>query len=95
MLVQIHTEQEVEAVVEKQEQAELKNLQYHHQNVDQDEALEKANADVKVAAFCPGSESGTQTNPCPMRFRKKYKHMSTASSVDSIANVRLVLPTPG
>jgi preprotein translocase subunit SecA len=71
MLVQIQTEQEVEAVVEKQEQAELKNLQYH-QNVDQDEALEKANADVKVQPFVRGQKVG-RNDPCPCGSGKKYK----------------------
>jgi preprotein translocase subunit SecA len=71
MLVQIHTEQEVEAVVEKQEQAELKNVQYH-QNVDQDEALEKANADVKVQPFVRGQKVG-RNDPCPCGSGKKYK----------------------
>src|SRR5579859_1229695 len=71
MLVQIQTAQEAEAVVEKQEQAELKNLQYH-QNIDQDEALEKANADVKVQPFVRGKKVG-RNDPCPCGSGKKYK----------------------
>ena len=71
MMVQIRTTEEVEAVVEKQEQAELKNLQYH-QNVDHDEALEKANADVKVQPFVRGQKVG-RNDPCPCGSGKKYK----------------------
>jgi len=71
MIVQIQTAQEVEEVVEKQEQAELKNLQYH-QNIDQDEALEKANADVKVQPFVRGQKVG-RNDPCPCGSGKKYK----------------------
>jgi len=71
MIVQIQTAQEVEAVVEQQEQAELKNVQYH-QNVDQDEALEKANADVKVQPFVRGQKVG-RNDPCPCGSGKKYK----------------------
>jgi preprotein translocase subunit SecA len=71
MIVQIQTAQEVEEVVEKQEHAELKNLQYH-QNVDQDEALEKANADVKVQPFVRGQKVG-RNDPCPCGSGKKYK----------------------
>ncbi|HXF18038.1 MAG TPA: preprotein translocase subunit SecA [Burkholderiales bacterium] len=71
MIVQIQTAQEVEVAVEKQEQAELKNLQYHH-NVDQDEALEQANADVKVQPFIRGQKVG-RNDPCPCGSGKKYK----------------------
>jgi preprotein translocase subunit SecA len=71
MMVQIRTAQEVEAVVEKQEQAELKNLQYH-QNLDQDEALERANAEVKVQPFVRGQKVG-RNDPCPCGSGKKYK----------------------
>jgi preprotein translocase subunit SecA len=71
MIVQIQTAQEAEEVVEKQEQAELKNLQYH-QNIDQDEALEKANADVKVQPFVRGQKVG-RNDPCPCGSGKKYK----------------------
>ena len=71
MMVQIRTTEEVEAVVEKQEQAELKNLQYH-QNLDQDEALEKANADVKLQPFVRGQKVG-RNDPCPCGSGKKYK----------------------
>jgi preprotein translocase subunit SecA len=71
MIVQIQTAQEVEAVVEKQEQAELKNLQYH-QNTDHDEALEKANADIKVQPFVRGQKVG-RNDPCPCGSGKKYK----------------------
>ncbi len=71
MMVQIQTAQEVDEVVEKQEQAELKNLQYH-QNIDQDEALEKANSDVKVQPFVRGQKVG-RNDPCPCGSGKKYK----------------------
>ncbi|MBC8007512.1 MAG: preprotein translocase subunit SecA [Prolixibacteraceae bacterium] len=71
MIVQIQTAQEVEAVVEKQEQTELKNLQYH-QNADHDEALEQANADVKVQPFVRGQKVG-RNDPCPCGSGKKYK----------------------
>ncbi len=71
MIVQIQTTEEVEAVVEKQEQAELKNLQYH-QSTDHDEALEKANADVKVQPFVRGQKVG-RNDPCPCGSGKKYK----------------------
>ncbi|HKB81881.1 MAG TPA: preprotein translocase subunit SecA [Burkholderiales bacterium] len=71
MIVQIQTAQEVEAAVERQEQAELKNLQYH-QNADHDEALEKANADVKVQPFVRGQKVG-RNDPCPCGSGKKYK----------------------
>jgi len=71
MMVQIRTTQEVEAAVEKQEQAELKNLQYH-QNLDQDEALEKANAEVKLQPFVRGQKVG-RNDPCPCGSGKKYK----------------------
>jgi preprotein translocase subunit SecA len=71
MIVQVQTAQEVEKVVEMQEQAELKNLQYH-QNVDQDEALEQANVDVKVQPFVRGQKVG-RNDPCPCGSGKKYK----------------------
>ncbi len=71
LIVQIQTAEEVEAVVEKQEQAELRNLQYH-QNADHDEALEKANADVKVQPFVRGQKVG-RNDPCPCGSGKKYK----------------------
>jgi preprotein translocase subunit SecA len=71
MLVQIQTAEEVEAVVEKQEKAELRNVQYH-QNEDPDEALEKANAEVKVQPFVRGQKVG-RNDPCPCGSGKKYK----------------------
>jgi preprotein translocase subunit SecA len=71
MLVQIQTAEEVDAVVEKQEQAELRNLQYH-QNEDPDEALEKANAEVKVQPFVRGQKVG-RNDPCPCGSGRKYK----------------------
>ena len=71
MIVQIQTSEEVEAAVEKQEQAELKNVQYH-QNADHDEALEKANADIKVQPFVRGQKVG-RNDPCPCGSGKKYK----------------------
>ncbi len=71
MLVQIRTTEEVDAVVEKQEQAELKNVQYH-QNADHDAALEKANADVKEQPFVRGQKVG-RNDPCPCGSGKKYK----------------------
>ncbi len=71
MLVQIQTAEEVEAVVEKQEHAELRNVQYH-QNEDPDEALEKANAEVKVQPFVRGQKVG-RNDPCPCGSGKKYK----------------------
>ena len=71
MLVQIQTAEEVEAVVEKQEQAELRNVQYHR-NEDADEALEKANAEVKVQPFIRGQKVG-RNDPCPCGSGKKYK----------------------
>ena len=71
MLVQIQTAEEVDAVVEKQEQAELRNVQYH-QNEDPDEALEKANVEVKVQPFVRGQKVG-RNDPCPCGSGKKYK----------------------
>ena len=71
MIVQIQTAEEVEAVVEKQEQAELRNVQYH-QNADHDEALEKSNAEVKVQPFVRGQKVG-RNDPCPCGSGKKYK----------------------
>ncbi|MBI3527812.1 MAG: preprotein translocase subunit SecA [Betaproteobacteria bacterium] len=71
MIVQIPTAEEVQAVVEKQQQTELKNVQYH-QNTDHDEALEKANADVKVQPFVRGQKVG-RNDPCPCGSGKKYK----------------------
>jgi preprotein translocase subunit SecA len=71
MLVQIQTAQEVEAVVEKQEHSELRNVQYH-QNEDPDEALEKANAEVKVQPYVRGQKIG-RNDPCPCGSGKKYK----------------------
>ncbi len=71
MLVQIQTAEEVEAVVDKQEQAELRNVQYH-QNEDPDEALEKANAEVKAQPFVRGQKVG-RNDPCPCGSGKKYK----------------------
>jgi preprotein translocase subunit SecA len=49
----------------------LKNVQYHH-NVDQEEALEQANADVKVQPFVRGQKVG-RNDPCPCGSGKKYK----------------------
>jgi len=71
MIVQIQTEQQAEVAVEQQEHAELKNVQYHH-NVDQEEALEQANADVKVQPFVRGQKVG-RNDPCPCGSGKKYK----------------------
>jgi preprotein translocase subunit SecA len=71
MIVQIQTTEEVEAVVEKQEQSELKNLQYH-QNIDHDEALENANAETRVQPFVRGQKVG-RNDPCPCGSGKKYK----------------------
>ena len=71
MLVQIQTSAEVEAAVEKQEQAELKNVQYH-QNADHDEALEIANAEMKEQPFVRGQKVG-RNDPCPCGSGKKYK----------------------
>jgi len=71
MLVQIQAAQEVEAVVEKQEHSELRNLQYH-QNEDPDEALEKANAEVKVQPYVRGQKIG-RNDPCPCGSGRKYK----------------------
>ena len=71
MLVQIQRAEEVEAVVERQEKAELRNVQYH-QNEDPDEALEKANAEVKVQPFVRGQKVG-RNDPCPCGSGKKYK----------------------
>jgi len=71
MIVQIQTAQQAEVAVETQEHAELKNVQYHH-NVDQEEALEQANADVKVQPFVRGQKVG-RNDPCPCGSGKKYK----------------------
>jgi preprotein translocase subunit SecA len=71
MLVQIRTSEQVEEAVERQEQTELKNLQYH-QNTDHDEALENANEDVKVQPFVRGQKVG-RNDPCPCGSGKKYK----------------------
>ncbi len=71
MIVQIQTSEEVEAAVEKQEQAELKNVQYH-QNADHDEALETANTEIKVQPFVRGQKVG-RNDPCPCGSGKKYK----------------------
>ena len=70
MVVKIKTEEEVETVVEKQEQTELKNVQYQHAGYD--EALEKANADNKEAPFVRGQKVG-RNDPCPCGSGKKYK----------------------
>ncbi len=71
MLVRIQTPQEAEVAVEQQEQPQLKNVQYH-QNIDQDEALEKANAETKVQPFVRGQKVG-RNDPCPCGSGKKYK----------------------
>jgi preprotein translocase subunit SecA len=71
MLVQIQAAQEVESVVEKQEHTELRNVQYH-QNEDPDEALEKANAEVKVQPYVRGQKIG-RNDPCPCGSGRKYK----------------------
>jgi preprotein translocase subunit SecA len=71
-MVRIQTAQEVDAAVEKQEQPELRNVQYH-QNEDPDEALEKANADVKVQPVVRNSEKVGRNDPCPCGSGKKYK----------------------
>ncbi len=70
MVVMIKTEEEVETVVEKQEQTELKNVQYQHAGYD--EALEKANADNKETPFVRGQKVG-RNDPCPCGSGKKYK----------------------
>jgi preprotein translocase subunit SecA len=70
MVVKIKTEEEVETVVEKQEQSELKNVQYQHAGYD--EALEKANADNKEVPFLRGQKVG-RNDPCPCGSGKKYK----------------------
>ena len=70
MVVKIKTEEEVETVVEKQEQTELKNVQYQHAGYD--EALEKANADNKEVPFVRGQKVG-RNDPCPCGSGKKYK----------------------
>ena len=70
MVVKIKTEEEVEMVVEKQEQTELKNVQYQHAGYD--EALEKANADNKEVPFVRGQKVG-RNDPCPCGSGKKYK----------------------
>ncbi len=70
MVVKIQTEEEVETVVEKQEQTELKNVQYQHAGYD--EALEKANADNKETPFVRGQKVG-RNDPCPCGSGKKYK----------------------
>ena len=70
MVVKIKTEEEVENVVEKQEQTELKNVQYQHAGYD--EALEKANADNKETPFVRGQKVG-RNDPCPCGSGKKYK----------------------
>ena len=70
MVVKIKTEEEVETVVEKQEQTELKNVQYQHAGYD--EALEKANADNKETPFVRGQKVG-RNDPCPCGSGKKYK----------------------
>jgi preprotein translocase subunit SecA len=70
MTVRIKTEEEVETVVEKQEQTELKNVQYQHAGYD--EALEKANADNKEQPFVRGQKVG-RNDPCPCGSGKKYK----------------------
>ena len=72
MMVRIQTAQEVDDAVEKQEQAELKNVQYH-QNEDADEALEKANADVKVQPVVRHAQKVGRNDPCPCGSGKKYK----------------------
>ncbi|HVY07414.1 MAG TPA: preprotein translocase subunit SecA [Burkholderiales bacterium] len=71
LMVKIQTSEEAEAAVEKQEQSELRNVQYH-QNADHDEALEKANADVKVQPIVRGEKVG-RNDPCPCGSGKKYK----------------------
>ena len=71
MIVQIRTTEEVDAVVEKQEQSELRNVEYH-QNADHETALEKANADVKVQPYVRGQKVG-RNDPCPCGSGKKYK----------------------
>jgi preprotein translocase subunit SecA len=70
MIVTVKTEEEAEAAVEKQEQAELKNVQYQHAGYD--EALEKANADNKEQPFVRGQKVG-RNDPCPCGSGKKYK----------------------
>jgi preprotein translocase subunit SecA len=70
MIVKIKSQEEVETVVEKQEQRELKNVQYQHAGYD--EALEKANADNKEQPFVRGQKVG-RNDPCPCGSGKKFK----------------------
>jgi preprotein translocase subunit SecA len=70
MTVRIRTEEEVETVVEKQEQTELKNVQYQHAGYD--EAAEKANEQNKDQPFVRGQKVG-RNDPCPCGSGKKYK----------------------
>ena len=70
MTVKIRTAEEAEAVAEK-EQVELKNVQYQH--ADQDEALERANAETKVQPFVRGGQKVGRNDPCPCGSGKKYK----------------------
>jgi preprotein translocase subunit SecA len=71
MMVQIREAEEPQAVAEKVEQPELKNVQYH-QHADHDEALENANANAKVQPFVRGQKVG-RNDPCPCGSGKKYK----------------------
>jgi len=70
MTVKIRTAEEAQAVAEK-EQVELKNVQYQH--ADQDEALERANAETKVQPFVRGGQKVGRNDPCPCGSGKKYK----------------------
>ncbi len=70
MTVKIQTAEEAQAVAEK-EQVELKNVQYHH--ADHDEALESANAEIKVQPFVRGGQKVGRNDPCPCGSGKKYK----------------------
>jgi preprotein translocase subunit SecA len=70
MTVKIRTAEEAQAVADK-EQVELKNVQYQH--ADQDEALERANAETKVQPFVRGGQKVGRNDPCPCGSGKKYK----------------------
>jgi preprotein translocase subunit SecA len=71
MLVQIKTAAEAEEVAEQKEHAEVENVRYQHAGYE--EALERANAEVKDQPFVrPGQKVG-RNDPCPCGSGKKYK----------------------
>jgi preprotein translocase subunit SecA len=70
MIVRIKSQEEVETAVERQEQTELKNVQYQHAGYD--EAAPKANAEGKEQPFVRGQKVG-RNDPCPCGSGKKYK----------------------